>query len=401
MSSALKVVPKEIQKASFDVAVRSEFFTELISRVLSRPVDRERFVQDLIVSVNSDPSLLNCEKLSLVSAGLQAKQYNLRIGDASGHAYLVPYNNRRTGTTEAQFQIGYKGLIQLALRTGKYVKINVTDVREGEIEYVDYLMEEHKFNWIKPKERLNLPVVGYAAVIVEKSGFHKTIYVTKEEVESHAQKYSQAYNRSNSSPWTTEFDKMAKKTVLKLLLGTYGQVSPELEAVMEADQSVIHYDEQGNPNYEYVDVTDVEETTTVKRTGKDAFVEAQVEDVSVKDTIEGKEDEKAPTKPTTVVPKPEVPSASDKVAEDEKPVLSEDSKAKLERLKAKRGRPRKTETTETSTQKSEDEKAEVSKPSNPNVETKGEVKQSDAPKSEVKLDHKAKLAELRARWQNK
>jgi len=411
MSNSLMTVPKELEKVTFDVAVRSEFFTGMIGRVLSNPTDREQFVQDLIISVNNDPSLLRCEKLSLVSGGLQAKQYNLRIGDASGHAYLVPYNDRKSGTTKAQFQIGYKGLVQLALRSGKYVKINVVDVREGELEYIDYLMEEHRFKWLMPEVRKNKPVIGYAAVVVEKSGFSKILYATKEEIEAHAGKYSQAYKGSNSSPWTTEFDKMAKKTVLKLLLGTYGHVTPELEALIQADQAVVGYDDEGNPVYEYVDSDS--QPFKNKTTGKDVFeaeanettvIEEGPEEPEVETTVV--EDVKETTLPTTT--KAPTPSGGnkDKVKDkddDEEPVISQESKDKLAALRAKRGRPSKAEGEATTTEP----KPEVKTAPTAKTETKAPTPKPEVvvtatpePQPTGKVSHADKLAALRAKWKN-
>ena len=401
MSNSLMTVPKELEKVTFDVAVRSEFFTGMIGRVLSNQNDREKFIQDLIISVNNDPSLLRCEKLSLVSGGLQAKQYNLRIGDASGHAYLVPFNDRKSGTTKAQFQIGYKGLVQLALRSGKYVKINVVDVREGELEYIDYLMEEHHFKWMMPNERKDKPVIGYVAVVVEKAGFTKTLYVTKEDIEAHAGKYSQAYKSSNSSPWTTEFDKMAKKTVLKLLLGTYGHITPELEAVIQADQSIVGYDEEGNPVYEYAD--NDSPSFSNKPTGRDAF-EAEV----VSEEVEESKPEVIVTPTKVETPKPEVPKpevvtpAKDKDEEDE-PVISDESKNKLAALRAKRDRPSKAETEETPVPKTETP-TPTPKPETPKTVTPKTVAPTPTATVEAepteKMNHKDKLAALRAKWKN-
>lgn len=394
MSKAIKV-PMELELKPFEVAIRDDIFTDYIGRIITNEVQREQFMSNLIIAVNEDPELLRCEKLSIVSAGLEARRYNLTLGNSMGHAHLVPYNDRRSGTKKAQFQIGYKGLVQLALRTGRYLKINVTDVREGELESIDYLLEEHKFKWLSPEVRKDLDVIGYAAVIVEKSGFNKMVYFSKEEVEAHAGKYSQAYKSGKGSPWTTEFDKMAKKTVLKLLLSTYGQITPELQQAIDADQAVVTFDEEGTPIYDYVDVDESRRET--KPTGRQAFESAQGVEVveaeevevvveEVKETPKETTDTKPKVKPTT--PKPE-PSND----EPEDTGASASQLEKLAKLKARRGRPPKTETPVEPT---------VGKPkTEPKVEepkTKVKVEPTTGTTETKELTHAEKLAALKARW---
>lgn len=184
-------------------------------------------------------------------AGIKATSLDLPLDSNLGFAYVIPFKNNKENKTEAQFQLGYKGFIQLAIRSGQFKTINVTEVREGELVAFDMLTGEIQFKALPNREELK--VIGYAAYFRLTNGFEKTLYATVESIEKHAGRYSQTYASKNdyvrkSSKWTTDFDAMAKKTAIKLLLSKYAPLSVEMQNAITSDQAVITND--GN---KYVD----------------------------------------------------------------------------------------------------------------------------------------------------
>jgi recombination protein RecT len=169
-----------------------------------------------------------------------AASLKLPITPSLGFAYILPYNCKsgNTWVKKAQFQLGYKGLIQLAARSGEIVKLNVTDVREGEIANYDRLSGDIDFNWGNDAQRNELKITGYVAYMKLKNGFDKFHFMTVADIQAHAGKYSQSYKKGYGV-WKDEFDAMASKTVLKLLLSKYAPMTPTLARAVEADQGVI------------------------------------------------------------------------------------------------------------------------------------------------------------------
>jgi recombination protein RecT len=190
------------------------------------------FVASVIDLYNGDTYLQNCDPNQVIVECLKAAVLKLPINKALGFAYIVPY--KKGNASVPQFQIGYKGLIQLAMRTGQYKTINADKVYEGEIRTVNKLTGEIDFSGVKKSEN----VVGYFAYFELLNGFSKTLYMTKEKVVLHAQKYSKSYN-SEYSPWKTEFDAMATKTVVRNLLSHYGFLSVEMASAMETDNDEV------------------------------------------------------------------------------------------------------------------------------------------------------------------
>lgn len=215
-----------------------------LEQVLS--TKKNAFVNNIVALVSNNASLQQCEPTSIMFAGLKATALDLPLDPNLGFAYVIPYRNNREGKTEAQFQIGYRGFIQLAIRSGQFKTINVTEVREGELGAFDLLTGEMCFNSVD--NRMERNVIGYAAFFRLSNGFEKTLYMTKEEVEAHAKKYSQTYASKNekvqkNSKWETDFDAMAKKTVIKLLLSKYAPLSVDMINAVSSDQAVL--DEKG------------------------------------------------------------------------------------------------------------------------------------------------------------
>ena len=222
---------------------------------------KSSFVNNITALVANDMNLQKCKPMSLIYAGIKATALDLPLDQNLGFAYVIPYKCK-TGT-EAQFQMGYKGFIQLAIRTGQFRTINVTEVVDGEIASENLITGEIQF--VRAKDRASKPVIGYVAFFSLLNGFTKMLYMTIDEVKSHAKRYSQTYSSAKdwvreSSKWTTDFDALAKKTVLKLLLSRYAPLSVEMRSAVIADQAVLNSD--GQPE-EYVDNPEPEEQPQV------------------------------------------------------------------------------------------------------------------------------------------
>lgn len=205
------------------------------------------FISSILTIYNSNAKLRECSLNSILAAAGIAAALKLPINPSLGLAYIVPYKGH------AQFQLGYRGYIQLAMRSGQYRTLNTGAVRAGQIADIDFITGE-----IVRGEKISDVVVGYVAYMELINGFKKTLYMTEEELRAHAEKYSQSYaydlrSGKKSSPWTTHFDAMAKKTVLKRLLSNFGVISIDqqslaLATALQADQAVITED-----GFRYVD----------------------------------------------------------------------------------------------------------------------------------------------------
>lgn len=186
------------------------------------------FVASVIDLYSGDNYLQNCDPKLVVMEALKAAVLRLPINKALGFAYVVPY--KKSGVLVPQFQIGYKGLIQLAMRTSEYRIINADKVFEGELRRKNKLTGEFDFDGTATSDR----VIGYFAHIEMNNGFGKTLYMTTEGMRKHAEKYSKSYNEPNG-PWTKEFDAMAMKTVIRNLLSHYGYLSVEMQTAIKHD----------------------------------------------------------------------------------------------------------------------------------------------------------------------
>lgn len=221
---------------------------------------KQEFVNNVTALVANDTALQECEPLSIMYSAIKATALDLPLDKNLGFAYVIPYDNKKKGIKEAQFQMGYKGFVQLAIRSGQFKTINVTEIRKGEIVGEDLLTGEVKLQRLPNRETLS--VVGYIAYFRLTNGFEKTLYMSVDDMNIHAMQYSQTFKSSNkyvkeNSKWTTDFDAMSKKTVLKLLLNRYAPLSIEMRSAITADQSVIT--EKGE---EYVDNQTCIETNT-------------------------------------------------------------------------------------------------------------------------------------------
>lgn len=222
----------------------------------------DRFVSSVVSAVNNNPDLQTCTKQSIMSAALLGESLKLSPSPQLGHFYMVPFDDRKKGRV-ATFQLGYKGYIQLALRSGYYKKINVVAIKEGELIRFDPLEEEIEVKLIEDEElRENAPTAGYYAFFEYLNGFKKAMYWSKKKMESHALKYSPGYaaDKKKGTSWTfwsRDFDGMAFKTMLRQLISKWGIMSIELQTAFESDMSF--KDENGQTHYteEAPDVIDI------------------------------------------------------------------------------------------------------------------------------------------------
>lgn len=214
------------------------------------------FLSSVLNVVNGSTNLNTADPNSVIMAAAVAATLDLPINPNLGFAYIIPY--QRNEQTEngwqtrnvAQFQMGYKGFIQLAKRSGQYLRINAIPVLNGQLKRYDPLKEEYEFDWtIEGGE-----VIGYVAYFKEINGFEKTAYWNVAKINDHAKKYSKSFGKK-TSPWSTNYDDMARKTVLKHILSKYGTLSIEMQKAFTMDQSVVK-DFDGN-QYDYVDSTDL------------------------------------------------------------------------------------------------------------------------------------------------
>lgn len=195
-----------------------------------------QFLSSLVSMINDNPDLqaaFYANSMSVIKAALQAASYDLPIDPSLGYAYIVPYKNK--GKPTATFIIGYKGMVQLCLRTGAYKCVpDAVDVREGEFVSYNRLTGEAVFNWIEDEdERDNLPIVGYAGYFQLKNGAEKTIFMTVKQIEKHEQKNRKGENKGKG--WRENFDAMARKTVIRRLCSKYALMSIEYQQGADRD----------------------------------------------------------------------------------------------------------------------------------------------------------------------
>lgn len=212
-----------------------------------------RFISSIVSAVQATPALQECSNSSILSAALLGESLNLSPSPQLGQFYLVPYDNRSKGAKEAQFQIGYKGYIQLAIRSGQYKKLNVIAIKQGELIRFDPLNEEIEVRLIEDGyTREETKTIGYYAMFEYTNGFRKAMYWSREKMEAHAKKYSPGYKKDLEKGtqwtfWAKDFDGMAYKTMLRQLISKWGIMSIDLIQAIDVDMAVIK--EDGTADY--------------------------------------------------------------------------------------------------------------------------------------------------------
>lgn len=232
----------EVSKAKqkFSIAIQSDGYKKLINNTLGNPKKAERFVAAIISAISVNADLQDCDAGSILSSALLGESLNLSPSPKLGQYYLVPFNDKKKGKV-ANFILGYKGYLQLAIRSGYYKKINVVAIKEGELVNFNPLEEEVEVNLIEDEEtRENATTIGYYAMFEYLNGFRKAMYWSKSKMFTHAQKYSPGYKKDLDNGWsytfwTKDFDSMAFKTMLRQLISKWGIMSIDLQTAFEAD----------------------------------------------------------------------------------------------------------------------------------------------------------------------
>lgn len=274
-------------KPKFSTVIKSNTYQNLIKQTLGNPKKAERYTAAIMSAVATNPQLQNCEAKTILSGSLLAESLNLAHSPQLGQYYLVPFKVKaKNGIPEhydAQFILGYKGYIQLAIRSGNYKKINVMEIKAGELVSYDPFNEEIVLQPIQDvDEREQTETIGYYAMFEYINGFKKVIYWSKKQMLQHADKYSLAFSKSAyeklrngeipnnemwkySSFWYKDFDGMAKKTLIRQLIGKWGVMSAEMTQAMELDNNSLSVEKNGfvtieaDENYD-ADVKTVDDT---------------------------------------------------------------------------------------------------------------------------------------------
>ena len=265
----------------FNAMLENTRTQEYLTNVLGEK--KQTFVSNMVALVSSNKALSECDPSTIMFSCLKATALGLAIDPSLGLAWVLPYRDNKNNTTVATFQLGAKAYTQLALRTAQYKKIDVRDVRDGEIVGEDFVSGEMQFKKLE-KDREKAPIVGYVAMFELINGFSKQLYMSIEEIDAHAKRFSQTY-RKGYGLWADKKKKkkMAEKTVLKLLLSKWGVLSVEMEQAIKSDSAVLGE----NNSVRYVDneedAIDLEKAADVAAKFQD-FDSAE----EVKDKKEGK-----------------------------------------------------------------------------------------------------------------
>ena len=271
---------RQDQSMKLSVYLQNDAVKKQINQVVGGK-NGTRFISGIVSAVQSTPALQECTSPSIVNAALLGEALNLSPSPQLGQFYMVPFDNKKKGCKEAQFQLGYKGYIQLAIRSGYYKKLNVLAIKEGELVRYDPLDEEVEVNLIDDDIlREEAPTMGYFAMFEYENGFRKTLYWSKKKMLAHAEKYSFAFYKNGgakslelleqgkipekdmwkySSFWFKDFDGMALKTMLRQLISKWGIMSIDLQNAIDKDMAVIHEDGKT----EYVDAVKAEDDGVV------------------------------------------------------------------------------------------------------------------------------------------
>lgn len=264
-------------RPTFSVAITTKEYKDCINRTIQDPKRAQRFVSSIISAVSVNPDLQTCAPSTVLAGALLGESLGLSPSPQLGHYYLVPYWNKKKGGYDAQFQMGYKGYVQLAIRSGEYKKLNALAIKKGELIKWDPLTEDLEIKIIEDDtEREKAPTIGYFAFFECLNGYTKKIYWSKEKMLAWADRYSPAFHLNAvidkdpkksrvsfadfeagnypkedewkySSFWYKNFDGMAFKTMLRRLLPNWGPMSIEFQAAMEDEGAVMRMD--GTPEY--------------------------------------------------------------------------------------------------------------------------------------------------------
>lgn len=277
------------RKPKFSAMLQTPAFQKSLSNSMRDPKEIQKFTAAITSVVSTNPQIEECDASTILSAALCGHALGLPPSPQLGQYYLVPFKRKakwengavvQPETTVATFVLGYKGYIQLAIRSGQYKRLNVLEIKEGELISWDPLTEEINIKIIEDEvQREHTETIGYYAWFKYVNGFEKALYWSKSKMIQHADKYSPAFSSAGdknkvsyadyvagnydkkkdgwrySSFWYQDFDGMAKKTMLRQLISKWGIMSVEMQSAYEADSHVINND--GTPDYNTTDMIDV------------------------------------------------------------------------------------------------------------------------------------------------
>ena len=274
----------------FTAYLTADAVKEQINKVVGSK-NGTRFISSIVSAVNNNRELQTCSNASILSAALLGESLNLSPSPQLGQYYLVPFNNKDGKV--AQFQLGYKGYLQLAIRSGQYKKINVLAIKEGELVRYDPLNEEIEVNLIDDEEeREKAATIGYYAMFEYTNGFKKAMYWSRAKMEAHALKYSAGYaadkRKGNQYTfWSKDFDGMAYKTMLRQLISKWGIMSIDLITAIDADMAVVN--EDGSKSYVEVE----EEMNNYTENEPEKIIDGEVVEKTEKAKEKGNQDDVA------------------------------------------------------------------------------------------------------------
>lgn len=301
MANIVKTKETEEDSSRFSVAMTTPGYQKLVSRTLGDPERCKRFITAVSSAVANNKELQDCNAGSILCGALQGEALNLSPSPQLGQYYLVPFMSK--GDKKAQFILGYKGYIQLAIRSGQYKKLNVVEIKQGELVKYDALNEVIEVNLIDDfEEREKAETIGYYAMFEYLNGFRKVLYWSKEKMLSHADSFSASFSKKAyddyingrvpenmkwkySSNWYKDFDGMAKKTMLRQLISKWGIMSLEMQKAFETDQSVLNFDDNGKI-INSSDFEDVEYQTAPEGTTDKVEVQAEATGIVQKASLE-------------------------------------------------------------------------------------------------------------------
>ena len=240
---------------SNQLTVNQYFSSESVQQKFEKMLGQKSagFISSVLQTVNNSQLLANADPKTILNAAATAASLDLPINQSLGRAWIVPFKG------QAQFQIGYKGFVELAQRSGRYRSINAIEVYENQYNGFNALTEQIDADFSVDGQG---KIVGYAAHFELLNGFTKTVFWSREKVEQHAKRFSKSFG---NGPWKTDFDAMAKKTVLKYTLSNWGILSIEMQTAQLADQAVIPEDGK----YQYADnVIDIEANNAEEETAR-------------------------------------------------------------------------------------------------------------------------------------
>lgn len=244
MANELQVAVKQ-----FTTTISSDAVKNKVNAIIGDEKKGAKFISYLTNMVTQNPSLAECEQSSVINSALVG--FGLDLSHQLGYFYVVPFNDRKNNRKVATFQMGWKGYVQLAIRSGLYTSLNAIEVKKGELKKYDRLEDEVELEFLDDKVRDTVETVGYVAYYKLSTGIKKALYWSKERMQQHAIKYSQGYqsdvkNGTQYTFWSKDFDGMALKTMIRQLISKWGIMSVEIRDAYINDMAEVS---DGKPNY--------------------------------------------------------------------------------------------------------------------------------------------------------